>query len=128
ILDPDKRSQIGAHYTGRADIETLLQPVIMQPLRREWEAVRAECEELWPKIQTTGRDVHRKATAKASPARKKFDKLLGDFTHRLEDVTILDPACGSGNFLYVALNLLLDLNKEVLSYASQKGVTLFPSV
>src|SRR5207237_9267182 len=62
ILDPDKRSQIGAHYTGRADIETLLQPVVMQPLRREWDAVRAQCEELWPKIQKTGRDEHRKAT------------------------------------------------------------------
>ncbi len=128
MLDPHKRSQIGAHYTSRADIETLLQPVVMQPLRREWDAVKAECDALWPKIKKVGRDVHRKPTAKASPARKKFDKLLSDFTGRLEDVTILDPACGSGNFLYVALNLLLDLNKEVISYAAQHGMTLFPSV
>ncbi|MCI0334481.1 MAG: class I SAM-dependent DNA methyltransferase [Planctomycetes bacterium] len=128
MLDPDKRSQIGAHYTSRADIETLLQPVVMQPLRREWDAVKAECDALWPKIKKVGRDVHRKPTAKASPARKKFDKLLSDFTGRLEDVTILDPACGSGNFLYVALNLLLDLDKEVISYAAQHGMTVFPSV
>ena len=43
-------------------------------------------------------------------------------------MTILDPACGSGNFLYVALNLLLDLEKEVIAYAAQHGITLFPSV
>ena len=134
ILDPDKRSQIGAHYTGRADIETLLQPVVMQPLRREWDAVKAECDALWLKVQEASRKEtakggrRRSLTPKQSPAGKKLDNQLRDFTHRLEDVTILDPACGSGNFLYVALNLLLDLNKEVISYAAQKGVTVFPSV
>src|SRR5687768_17970117 len=45
MLDPNKRSQIGAHYTSRADIETLLVPVVMQPLRREWEAAKAERSE-----------------------------------------------------------------------------------
>jgi len=134
ILDPDKRSQIGAHYTGRADIETLLQPVVMQPLRREWDAVKAECDALWVKVQETSRKEaakggrRRSLSPKQSPAGKKLEKLLRDFTHRLEDVTILDPACGSGNFLYVSLNLLLDLNKEVISYAAQKGVTVLPSV
>ncbi len=133
-LDPDKRSQIGAHYTSRADIETLLQPVVMQPLRREWDAVKAECDKLWEKVQTASRKEagkggrRRAVTPKQSPAGKKLDKRLREFTHRLEDVTILDPACGSGNFLYVALNLLLDLNKEVISYAAQRGITLFPSV
>ncbi|MEX2287033.1 MAG: DNA methyltransferase [Planctomycetaceae bacterium] len=100
----------------------------MQPLRREWEIVQAQCEKLWPKIQATGRDVHRKATARASPARKKFDKLLGDFSARLRAVTVLDPACGSGNFHYVALHLLLNLDKEVISYGAKHGATLFPSV
>ena len=50
-LDPDKRSQIGAHYTSRADIETLLRPVLMAPLQREWADVKRNCEEeLWPKV------------------------------------------------------------------------------
>jgi type II restriction/modification system DNA methylase subunit YeeA len=133
MLDPDKRSQIGAHYTSRADIETLMLPVVMQPLRREWESIRAECDELWRKVQaasrkSNGKGKRRAVTPKQSPAGKKLEKRLRDFTHRLEDVTILDPACGSGNFLYVALNLLLDLNKEVISYAAQRGITLFPSV
>ena len=50
-LDPAKRSQIGAHYTSRADIETLLKPVLLAPLQREWAAVKEKCEEtLWPKV------------------------------------------------------------------------------
>ncbi|HEY3969564.1 MAG TPA: type IIL restriction-modification enzyme MmeI [Planctomycetaceae bacterium] len=54
-LDPAKRSQIGAHYTSRADILTLLEPVVMAPLRKEWADVRATCDELWPKIQEESR-------------------------------------------------------------------------
>jgi hypothetical protein len=138
-LDPDKRSQIGAHYTSRADIETLLQPVMMQPLRREWEALKAECDQLWAKVKTTARKrglttpvTARKTMPKriteATKTARKIEKRLETFIDRLESVTVLDPACGSGNFLYAALKLLLDLNKEVISYAAQRGINLFPSV
>jgi SAM-dependent methyltransferase len=122
ILDPDKRSQLGAHYTSRADIETLLEPVVMQPLRREWGEVQAQCDE----------HVAASATAKTAAAKKKQlaarDKALKGFVERLSQVTILDPACGSGNFLYVALHLLLDLEKEVIAYAARQGIGLFPQV
>ncbi|REJ89646.1 MAG: class I SAM-dependent DNA methyltransferase [Planctomycetota bacterium] len=138
-LDPDKRSQIGAHYTSREDIETLLEPVVMQPLRREWEEVRAKCESLLPKIRTAAKKQggprlpSRKGARpvkkpKESKARRDLDKALHAFTDRLAHVTILDPACGSGNFLYVALHLLLDLEKEVISYAARQGVGLLPQV
>ena len=43
-LDPDKRAQIGAHYTSREDIETLLRPVMLAPLRREWEEAKARAD------------------------------------------------------------------------------------
>ena len=36
-LDPDRRTQLGAHYTDRASIERLVEPVLMAPLRRELE-------------------------------------------------------------------------------------------
>ena len=123
-LDPNKRSQIGAHYTSRADIETLLEPVVMQPLRREWADVKAQCEAQLsqsPGVAPPGRSRRSKKLAGR-------DKLLRDFVERLSHVTILDPACGSGNFLYVALHLLLDLEKEVISYAAKQGVGLFPHV
>ncbi len=85
-LDPAKRSQIGAHYTSRADIETLVEPVLMAPLRREWEAVKG-----------SGDNAARLA-----------------LLDRLATIRVLDPACGSGNFLYVSLNLLKDLEKAII--------------
>ncbi len=56
-LDPAKRSQIGAHYTSRADILTLLEPVVMTPLRREWADVRAKTDKLWEKIKSADKSV-----------------------------------------------------------------------
>jgi len=120
-LDPAKRSQIGAHYTSRDDVVTLLEPVVMQPLRREWAEVQAKCEKLTAEI----------AKVKTATKRKKVrqrGRLLQDFVERLAHVTVLDPACGSGNFLYVALHLLLDLEKEVITYAARNGLGLLPHV
>ncbi len=110
-LDPDKRSQLGAHYTSRADIEALVEPVVMQPLKREWHEVRQRAENL---LQSSRRN----ARAEASAA-------LGNFLHRLASVKVLDPACGSGNFLYVTLQKLLDLEKEVNDYALRQNLTSY---
>jgi type II restriction/modification system DNA methylase subunit YeeA len=110
-LDPDKRSQLGAHYTSREDIETLVEPVVMQPLRREWEAARAEVEEIL-------------AAGKRS-ARQDADRRLHGFLERLAKVRVLDPACGSGNFLYVTLQKLKDLEKEVITFALRQGFSGF---
>ncbi len=60
--------------------------------------------------------------------RKAFDRAILDFAERLHHVTVLDPACGSGNFLYVAINMLLDLEKEVIAYAATRGLSLVPLV
>ena len=130
-LDPGKRSQIGAHYTSKADILTLLEPVVMAPLRREWEAVKEKCEkELWPKVKKAAGSQSRAVSARKrdSKERRAFDRSLLDFAERLAHVTVLDPACGSGNFLYVAINLLLDLEKEVISYAASHGLSMIPHV
>ena len=128
-LDPAKRSQIGAHYTSRADIETLLKPVLMAPLRREWEEVKRRCEdELWPRVVKASRARGRTLTLKDGPQRKAFDRAILDFTERLAHVKVLDAACGSGNFLYVAINMLLDLEKEVITYASDRGLSPIPQV
>ena len=131
-LDPAKRSQIGAHYTGRGDIEALLKPVLMAPLGAEWEAVKRRCEEkLWPAVQkaTRARSGNaRGGLAKPSKARRDYERALLDFAERLAHVTVLDPACGSGNFLYVAIHLLLELEKEVISYAASHRLELVPHV
>lgn len=117
-MDPEKRSQLGAHYTSREDIEAVVDRVVMEPLRREWAAVRGTIE-----VLLAGKPAGRRAS-KDAPSR-----LVAEFLQRLQAVTILDPACGSGNFLYVALQKLKDLEKEVLVYAEDKGLgTFFPLV
>src|SRR5205814_7610099 len=104
-------------------------PVVMAPLRREWADVQADCEKLWTDLQKAMREGSKQKGSK-SPAklRQAFEKRLTDFGHRLAEVKVLDPACGSGNFLYVAINLLLDLEKEVITYGSIRGVSGFPQV
>jgi hypothetical protein len=118
-LDPAKRSQIGAHYTSREDILTLLEPVLMAPLRREWTDIQQQAHALWLQLPDK---------KKATKARKELDKLLRHFVEKLATTKILDPACGSGNFLYVAITLLLDLEKEVIAKAAIYGTSLLPQV
>jgi hypothetical protein len=150
-LDPDKRSQIGAHFTSREDIETLVEPVVMQPLRREWD----ECREMVVNVLATGKkrpesmgvalaaarggaegeDAPNKPRASKNPpplspaalrkARLEADTLVRNFLDRLASVKVLDPACGSGNFLYVTLQKLMGLEREVLSFAAAHGVPSF---
>ncbi len=103
-LDASKRSQLGAHYTGADDIMLVIDPVVMQPLRREWDAARQEIDGLLD----NGAD----AAARAR---------LVAFQQRLAGVSVLDPACGSGNFLYLALRSLLDLEKQVIDFAATQG-------
>ena len=111
-LEPEQRSQLGAHYTSEPDITTLVEPVLMAPLRREWATLKGALAPAYAK-------------GKGTPAQR--DQLTA-FQKKLAATTVLDPACGSGNFLYVALQLLLSLEKEVVAYATQLGFKLPPKV
>jgi type II restriction/modification system DNA methylase subunit YeeA len=113
-LDPDKRSQLGAHYTSRTDIETLVEPVVMAPLRREWADVQAGVRAQLERYErVTDPRTRKDALSSAQVALRAFGE-------RLASVRILDPACGSGNFLYVALQKLLDLEKEVIVWGMEQ--------
>ena len=120
ILDPDERTALGAHYTSRADIETLVVPVLMDPLRREWEAVREAAAEAMKTAELHG------ATEETQQARVR--EKVAPFLERLANVTVLDPACGSGNFLYVSLALLKGLEKEAIAWAGLRGARFEPRV
>jgi type II restriction/modification system DNA methylase subunit YeeA len=102
FLDPDKRAQIGAHYTDPDKIMMIVEPVILRPLRAEWETARAETERLVEVAHLKKGRAFDNAMAKAEEPRAKF-------LERLRKVTILDPACGSGNFLYLALQGVKDI-------------------
>jgi hypothetical protein len=114
-LDPRLRAQLGLHYTSKDDILLLVEPVLMQPLRREWDAVRAETDAL--RLQAASTSGSGKQRLRA-----QIEQRLYDFADRLCTIRVLDPACGAGNFLYVALQQLKDLEKQVIVYAHGIGV------
>ncbi|MFW6082982.1 MAG: class I SAM-dependent DNA methyltransferase, partial [Chloroflexota bacterium] len=116
-LDPSKRSQLGAHYTSKEDILLIVEPVVMAPLRRRWDEVRTEVEELVQKRQETS------SKAWVTQYTNMIQEKIMGFLNELSEVQVLDPACGSGNFLYVALRELLDLEKEVVTFAGDMGLT-----
>ena len=111
-LEPEQRSQLGAHYTSEDDIRTLVEPVLMAPLRREWSTLKGELA----------------AATKKRKVSKDQRETLAAFLKKLSATTVLDPACGSGNFLYVALQLLLDLEKEVITFATMLDLEFKPKV
>ena len=111
ILDDGKRAQLGAHYTVKEDILLILEPVLMAPLRRRWSEVKAGAEEIAAAMETAS------IGARAQLRIQLEDKVIG-WMEELSHVRILDPACGSGNFLYLALWLLLDLWKEAQVFAA----------
>jgi hypothetical protein len=126
-LDPAKRSQLGAHFTGKEDIETLVEAVVMQPLLREW----AEARQIIDNLLATGKKKPGAAPVKPlsaqaqRKARGEAESMLHQFLARLQTVKVLDPACGSGNFLYVTLQELKDLEKAVILYSMEKGLGSF---
>jgi hypothetical protein len=116
-LDPSKRSQLGAHYTPRSDIERVINSVMLDPLRREWAAVQARVADQLAKI--------RPKTTKAAETkiRNGAAAMIREFLDgQVRCAKVLDPACGSGNFLYVALEALHELEKEgLLALADVEG-------
>ena len=148
-----ERPALGAHYTDRAKILKIVDPVIVQPLGAEWEAVLAEAraemalvtateverravfetaaeqmkvdpqraKDAEPKRQKALRDIAKRRDAAYGAARQRVQAWLD----RLAAFRVLDPACGSGNFLYVALHALLDLERRAIVDAERLGLTGF---
>ena len=122
-LDPDKRSQLGAHYTDRDKIMQIVDPVIVRPWLAEWAAAKEKLSDL----------LDRAANATTSQAesrwRQRAERQLREFLERLGEFRVLDPACGSGNFLYLALHALKDLEHRVRVEAQTLGLQPpFPAV
>jgi len=114
FLDPDKRAQIGAHYTDPEKIMMIVDPVIVRPLTAEWEACKVEIAAIL-------------ARSRGKPGKAVLDRAearLDVFLKRLDDVRVLDPACGSGNFLYLALQSLKDIERRAIVEANEMGLGL----
>ncbi|MDX1969978.1 MAG: type IIL restriction-modification enzyme MmeI [Planctomycetaceae bacterium] len=114
-LDPHERHKLGAHYTPRAYVERLVMPTIIEPLREEWDAVRT----------AAFTEANRGNTSAAIETVREFHR-------QLCETRVLDPACGSGNFLYVALEHMKRLEGEILNalwdfgYKQREIITVDP--
>ena len=146
-----ERPALGAHYTDRDKIMKIVEPVIIRPLTAEWEGVletirthraavsAAEAERAAVHVATAEAMRTDPAAAKAAePQRRKTlnaierrrdaaagaaEDALHAFLDRLAAFRVLDPACGSGNFLYVALHALKDIELRAILDAGRLGVT-----
>ena len=117
-LDPAKRAQLGAHYTSREDILLIVEPVLMQPLRYAWDTVQLEAAPVRERL-----DKAEDGRARVN-ATKELLALRERILKRIRETTVLDPACGSGNFLYVALQELMELEKEVIEDKLWSGLQM----
>jgi type II restriction/modification system DNA methylase subunit YeeA len=119
-LDPNARAPLGAHYTDVETILKLVRPLIIEPLSAEWSAVKP----LLQKAQGKG--------ARSAP-HKEAVKAFQTYLERLKNFRVLDPACGSGNFLYLAMHALKDLehkaqvDAELLGFGRQMSIETGPS-
>jgi type I restriction-modification system DNA methylase subunit len=105
-LEKKERSRLGAHYTPRSYVERLVRPVVMEPLRQEWDEIAAGAEApagACPRCRGTH----------GQPAQEGGSARFEAFLDKLRTIAILDPACGTGNFLYVSLDLIKQLEAEV---------------
>ncbi|WP_296817065.1 DNA methyltransferase, partial [Brevundimonas sp.] len=103
-LDPAERRKLGAHYTPRSYVERLVEVTVMEPLREDWRAAQLKAED------ARNRNEPKEAVA-----------AVRAFHHQLCTTRVLDPACGTGNFLYVSLELMKRLEGEVLEALAELG-------
>ena len=103
-LDPGERHSLGAHYTPRPYVERLVLPTVIEPLRERWANVQAAALLLANESKSTA------ALAE-----------IDNFHHQLCQIRVLDPACGSANFLYVTLEHMKRLEGEILDFAHSIG-------
>lgn len=148
-LDPADRHKLGAHYTPRAYVERLVVATVIEPLTEDWRNVQAAAAQHMETSEKTKARFEEKRQLAADPVKKgdtgkarelkkqarklenqmksereKAQELVRDFHKRLCETRVLDPACGTGNFLYVSLELMKRLEGEVLETLADLGEDL----
>jgi type II restriction/modification system DNA methylase subunit YeeA len=122
-LDPNCRAQLGAHYTDVATIKKLIDPLITQPLTAQWQTVKAEM------LDSLAKEKAVKTATIKKQHRKSAQDLYHGYLELLRNFRVLDAACGSGNFLYLSLHALKDLehiaqlDAEALGFEKQLLIT-----
>jgi hypothetical protein len=87
-MDPEKRRELGAHYTSEKNVLKVISPLFIDALREELENI---------KLRKTNKS-----------------QCLELFIEKISSLIILDPACGCGSFLIVTYRELRTLEMDVL--------------
>lgn len=103
-LDKTERKKLGAHYTPRSYVQRLVDVTVMEPLRADWQAALTRAQ-----------------AARDDGKNDDAIKQVRAFHHQLCATRVLDPACGTGNFLYVSLEMIKQLEGEVIQALSDLG-------
>lgn len=130
-LDPSKRSQLGAHYTDRDKIMRIIRPAVAEPLLREWDSVLAQMKALIESAPAPTKDKLLRGSGLAARTKAFNDAttLYRGYLERLRNFRVLDPACGSGNFLNLSLLALKDIEHRANLEAESLGLAReFPRV
>jgi hypothetical protein len=112
-LDPKERHSLGAHFTPRAYVERLVFPTVIEPLRDDWQNVKAAAATLMAKQSANDKQL--------AAWRKEAIELVSDYRRKLCQIRVLDPACGTGNFLYITLEHMKRLEGEVIETLADMG-------
>ena len=110
---PDEDAHVGVHYTDPDKIMQIVEPVIVRPWLAEWETAKELIAHEMAQVDQPGDGGRR---------RDRAERLLREFLGRLRTFRVLDPACGSGNFLYLALRALKDFEHRVNLEAQALGL------
>lgn len=117
-LEPGERRKLGAHYTPRSYVERLVEVTVMEPLRADWNAALIKAGD----ARERGDAAHA-SSAERDSAKREAVAAVRAFHHQLCTTRVLDPACGTGNFLYVSLELMKRLEGDVLEALAELGET-----
>ena len=122
-LDPSSRAELGAHFTDVATIHKIIDPLITIPLRAEWQVAKASIAAAMAKFAGSKDSLLNATKTRAQNAhRKAAENTYYAYMERLRNFRVLDAACGSGNFLYLALHALKDLEHTAQLEADALGL------
>ena len=117
-LSAADRERLGAEFTPREYIERLIRPAMLEPLRDDWTFALGQSRQM---IASASIDREGEFREPSKAERAAAADVLVEFHAKLCKLRVLDPACGSGNFLYVSFALLKDLEQEVLREIADLG-------
>lgn len=109
VVNPEVRANQGMHYTSVPNIKKVINPLFMDELRSEYDALRSKAETL-----KRSRDIDEIPESKYRKEVQPILKACEELLKRMSKMKFFDPACGSGNFLIITYKELRLLEMDIM--------------